>query len=105
MAKTYSDTTLTDSLSLHAKHAMAVIGFKTNHGEQVHLRVASSFISIDQAELNLKREQGKDSFDVTEQKAKEVWNKTLNHIVVEGGTVDQTRTFYSCLYRMLFCPQ
>jgi predicted alpha-1,2-mannosidase len=103
-AQTYSDSTLTDSLSLHAKHAMAVIGFKTKQGEQVHLRVGSSFISIEQAELNLKREQGTDSFDVTEQKAKDVWNKTLNHVVVEGGTVDQYRTFYSCLYRMLFFP-
>ena len=104
IAQTYSDTVLTDSLSLHAKHAMAVIGFKTGNNEKVHLRVSSSFISIEQAELNLKREQGNDSFDVTEQKAKEVWNKTLNHLVVEGGSVDQMRTFYSCLYRMLFFP-
>jgi predicted alpha-1,2-mannosidase len=104
IAHTYSDSTLTDSLSLHAKHAIAVIGFKTVSSEQVHLRVASSFISIEQAEISLKREQGKDCFDVTEQKAKDVWNKTLNHVVAEGGTVDQERTFYSCLYRMLFFP-
>jgi len=104
IAHTYSDSILTDSLSLHAKHAMAVIGFKTTTGEQVHMRVSSSFISLDQAELNLKREQNNDSFDVTEQKAKDVWNQTLNHVVVEGGTVDQQRTFYSCLYRMLFFP-
>ena len=103
-AQTFSDTTLTDSLELHAKHAMAVIGFKTKNGEVVHLRVSSSFISIEQAELNLKREQGNDSFDVTEQKAKDIWNKTLNHINIEGGSVDQQRTFYSCLYRMLFFP-
>jgi putative alpha-1,2-mannosidase len=37
-------------------------------------------------------------------KAKAVWNKTLSRLTVEGGTVDQTRTFYSCLYRMLFFP-
>jgi len=104
IARTYSDTVLTDSLSLHAKHAMAVIGFKTIAGEMVHLRVASSFISIEQAELNLKREQNNDSFAVTGQKAKDAWNKTLNHIVAEGGTIDQERTFYSCLYRMLFFP-
>jgi len=103
-AQTYSDSTFTDSLSLHAKHAIAVIGFMTIRGEQVHLRVASSFISPEQAELNLKRELGSDSFEATEQKAKAVWNQTLNHVVVEGGTVDQERTFYSCLYRMLFFP-
>ena len=104
MAHTYSDSTMTDSLELHAKHVMAVIGFKTSHDEKVHLRVSSSFVSIEQAEINLKREQGSDSFNVTEQKAKDVWNKTLNRLAVEGGTVDQTRTFYSCLYRMLFFP-
>ncbi|MDO3643365.1 GH92 family glycosyl hydrolase [Mucilaginibacter sp. L3T2-6] len=103
-AKTFSDSTATDSLELHVKHAMAVIGFKTGHDEKVHLRVASSFVSIEQAELNLKREQGADSFNTTEQKAKDTWNKTLSRLTVEGGTVDQTRTFYSCLYRMLFFP-
>ena len=104
IAHTYSDTTQTDSLSLHAEHAMAVIGFKTVRGEQVHLRVASSFVSPEQAELNLKREQGNDSFETTEEKGQRVWNETLNHVVVYGGTIDQERTFYSCLYRMLFFP-
>jgi predicted alpha-1,2-mannosidase len=104
LAQTYSDSTLTDSLSLHAKHALAVIGFKTSNGEQVHLRVASSFISLEQAELNLKREIAGDSFEKTAQKGREVWNKTLKHIEIQGGTIDQARTFYSCLYRMLFFP-
>jgi predicted alpha-1,2-mannosidase len=104
VAHTYSDSTLSSGLELTANHVTGVIGFKTNKGEVVHLRVASSFISIEQAELNLKREQGNDSFAVTEQKAKEVWNKTLNRLTVEGGTIDQKRTFYSCLYRMLFFP-
>jgi len=104
LSRTYSDTVSTNSLELHAKHALAVIGFKTTKGEQVHLRVASSFISFEQAELNLKSEQGNDSFDVTKQKAKDVWNKTLNHITVSGASVDETRTFYSCFYRMLFFP-
>lgn len=104
LTRTYSDSTQTDSMELHAKHASAVIGFKTSKGEQVHLRVASSFISLEQAELNLKSEQGNNSFEVTKQKAKDVWNKTLSRLAVEGGTIDQTRTFYSCLYRMLFFP-
>ena len=39
------------------------------------------------------------------QKAKAAWNKQLSRIMVEGGTIDQVRTFYSCLYRTLFFPQ
>ena len=104
LAQVYDNAALTNQLEVTADHVIAVIGFKTKDGEQVHFRVASSFISEEQAELNLKREQGNDSFDVTKQKAKAVWNKTLSHLTVEGGTVDQTRTFYSCLYRMLFFP-
>ncbi len=92
------------NLEYTGDHAGAVISFKTKKGEQVHLRVASSFINIEQAELNLKREVGADSFATTEQKAKATWNKILNRINIEGGTIDQTRTFYSCLYRMLFFP-
>ena len=104
LTRTYSGTALTDSLALHSTHAQAVIGFKTQSGEKVVLRVASSFISIDQAELNLSTEQGNESFETLEKKAKDIWNKTLNHITVSGGSIDQMRTFYSCFYRMLFFP-
>ncbi len=93
-----------DSLTYKGNHACAVISFKTLKGEKVHLKVASSFISIEQAEINLNRELGKDDFETTREKAKGIWNKTLNRVVAEGGTIDQTRTFYSCLYRMLFFP-
>jgi len=104
-ASVWSDYKIAEGLSeLKDNHVGAVITFQTTEGEQVHLKVASSFISIEQAELNLEREIGKETFDVTEQKAKAVWNKTLGHLSVEGGTLDQTRTFYSCIYRMLFFP-
>ena len=86
-------------------HVGAVVGFKTGKGEQVHFRVASSFISFEQAELNLQREVGKDGFEQTKQKAKAGWNKELGRMLVEGGTVDQVRTFYSCLYRVLLFPR
>ncbi|MFS2138695.1 GH92 family glycosyl hydrolase [Duganella sp. Dugasp56] len=93
-----------DIMELASDHSGAVLGFKTEKGEKVGMRVASSFISAEQAELNLKRELATDSFDTTAQKGKDVWNKTLSRISVEGGSVDQTRTFYSSLYRMLFFP-
>lgn len=95
---------LKDELEVKADHAGAIVGFKTKKGEQVHMRVASSFISIEQAEISLKRELANDNFEATKQKGKAIWNKTLSRIAVEGGTVDQTRTFYSCLYRTLFFP-
>ncbi|MGN6416605.1 MAG: GH92 family glycosyl hydrolase [Pseudobacter sp.] len=94
-----------DSLEVTNAHAGAVIGFKTKRGEKVNLRVASSFISLEQAELNLQREIGNTSFDATAQKGKQAWNKVLGRIKVEGGSEEQTRTFYSCLYRAVQFPQ
>jgi len=105
LAKAWHDKILAhDSLEITSAHSGAVIGFKTTKGEKVHLKVASSFVSFEQADLNLKRELANDNFDATCQKAKAVWNKTLSRINVEGGSIDQTRTFYSCMYRMLFFP-
>ena len=105
LAKTWSSKTLNnEDLELTSDHTGAVIGFKTQKGEQVIAKTASSFISFEQAELNLKRELANDSFETTKAKAKTVWNKTLGKIEIEGGTIDQARTFYSCLYRTLFFP-
>ncbi|MRX07273.1 glycoside hydrolase family 92 protein [Pseudoduganella sp. FT25W] len=104
-SRIWSGNKLVDGVTeLASEHSGAVVGFKTEKGEKVGMRVASSFISEEQAELNLKRELADDSFDATAQKGKDIWNKTLGRISVEGGSVDQTRTFYSSLYRMLFFP-
>ncbi|WP_129717917.1 GH92 family glycosyl hydrolase [Pedobacter sp. SYP-B3415] len=104
LGKTWEKNKLKDGLELESDHSGAVVGFKTANGEKVNMKVASSFISFEQAELNLKREVGNDSFEATKAKAKATWNKTLSRISVEGGTIDQMRTFYSCLYRTLFFP-
>ena len=85
-------------------HVGAVIGFKTQKGEKVHARVASSFISPEQAELNLE-ELGHDRFDEIVTKGKNKWNEVLGRVQVEGGTLDQYRMFYSCLYRSLLFPR
>ena len=87
-----------------ADHAGAIIGFQTGKGEMVHARVASSFISYEQAERNL-TELGNDSFETLVQKGREAWNQVLGRIEVEGGNLDQYRTFYSCLYRSLLFPR
>jgi len=106
LAYGWHDSTLVkDSIEITANHAGAIIGFKTVKGETVHARVASSFISFEQAELNLKRELATDDFETTKRKAKREWNKVLSKLLVEGGTEDQVKTFYSCLYRMVQFPQ
>jgi predicted alpha-1,2-mannosidase len=106
----YTGTWRNDTLNLNtleacSSHAGAIVGFKTKRGEQVHVRVASSFISPEQAELNLKREAGSRDFEEVKNEGRMAWNNQLNRIAVEGGTLDQQRTFYSCLYRMILFPR
>ncbi len=96
--------TVAGVLELQDIHVGAALRFVTGKGEKVHARVASSFISAEQAELNL-RELGSDNFDQVCQKGKEIWNRELSRISVEGGTSDQVKTFYSCLYRTMLFPR
>lgn len=73
---------------------------KFKPGSRVQARSASSYISPEQALLNWQTEIGKDkTLEQTRQRGYDTWNKLLNRILVEGGTEEQTRTFYSCLFR------
>ncbi|WP_371291373.1 GH92 family glycosyl hydrolase [Bacteroides sp.] len=102
---TFADKKLEEgSLEQKADHTGAVIGFRTRKGEIVHARIASSFISFEQATQNL-QELGNDSFEQLVQKGNDAWNHVLGKIEVEGGNLDQYRTFYSCLYRSLLFPR
>ncbi len=103
---TFSDSLLVDGrLKVQADHVGALVGFQTaKAGEQVLVKVASSFISPQQAELNLKELEGI-TFDQQVKKGEERWNSELAKIQVEGGSIDQIRTFYSALYRSLLFPR
>ena len=94
-----------NSTNSEGEHVGAIIGFKTKKGEEVHVKVASSFISLEQAQLNLSREIGADTFEQTKEKAKQAWEKELNRIQIEDDNIDNIRTFYSSLYRVLLFPR
>jgi predicted alpha-1,2-mannosidase len=69
-------------------------------GETVQVKIASSYISVEQAELTLQQELGAfKSFEDTRNAAFKVWNGLFNRILAEGGTEEQRATFYSCLFR------
>ncbi len=103
---TWKDSVLSKDVDIaEGKHTMAVVSFKTQKGEQVHAHVASSFISPEQAEINLTREIGHDTFNQTKEKAEATWNKEFERLKVEGGSVDQNRTFYTALYHAMLFPR
>ncbi|PRD46945.1 GH92 family glycosyl hydrolase [Sphingobacterium haloxyli] len=92
-------------VAMEGEHAGAVIGFRTDHKQVVSAKVASSFISIEQAWTNLRSEIGEDNFDGIKSTAYDRWNDVLGKFSVGSGNVDQVRTFYSCLYRSVLFPR
>ena len=95
---------LTGTAEFEGDHALAVVKFKTVRGEKVNAQAASSFISLEQAWTNFKEVEGK-SFAQVKDAAKVRWNEILGRIQVGGGSEDQYRTFYSCLYRSTLFPR
>lgn len=104
-AQVWEDAKVIDEITeLTGNHVGAAIYFKTKKGETIQAKVASSFISVEQAELNL-RELGDRKFDEVMNEGASIWNRELSKIEVSGGTDDQIKTFYSCLYRVLLFPR
>ena len=94
----------TADVKAECNHAGGIVGFKTIRGEQVNVRIASSFISEEQALENLK-ELGSDSFDEVKARGRKTWNDILGRIEVKSDDIDHLRTFYSCLYRSVLFPR
>lgn len=98
------EMSLRGGVEYEGDHALVSVSFATGRGEVVNLQTASSFISLEQAWRNLKEAEGR-SFDDIKTAAKDRWNEILGRIEVGGGTEDQYRTFYSCLYRATLFPR
>ena len=102
--QTVADGKVSSKKEAKAGHSLALVGFKTAKGQVVNLNVASSFISLEQAECSLGEVSGK-TFDAVCTEAKGKWNDILGRIAVEDDDIDHLRTFYSCLYRSVLFPR
>ncbi|MBF6597053.1 MAG: GH92 family glycosyl hydrolase [Fermentimonas sp.] len=105
LTRIVSDKEIQESgLKSESKHSGAFVGFSTVRGEQITAKVASSFISYEQAWLNLNEVADKE-FEAVKQEGRDIWNEVLSKIEIEGGNLDQQRTFYSTLYRSTLFPR
>ena len=95
--------TFADNLSLADDHVGAFLEFPPN--SQVTFKVGTSFISHEQAQINIQNEIGNDSFEQTKTKGKSAWENELKKIEVEGATDEQKITFYTAFYRALLFPR
>ena len=78
---------------------------EVEEGEQILLQVGVSFVSTENARMNLHAEQGQSfNFDKVLNDAVSTWESDLSRIHVEGGTEDQKRVFYTALYHALIHP-
>ena len=82
----------------------AYLTFHTEEGEQVEVQMGVSFVSIENARLNLDTEQQGKNFSQVLEEARRRWNDDLSRILVEGGTEEQKTVFYTALYHTLIHP-
>lgn len=81
------------------------VEFEASANPVVNIRLATSFIGIEQAKANLSNEIGDKDFDSILNAGAERWEDMLEAVDIEGATERQLRTFYSCLYRALLFPR
>jgi predicted alpha-1,2-mannosidase len=96
------DTTKRDAGTISGSGDMgAALRYSTSADEQIMLKTGLSFVSIEQARLNLEEEAGDFGwdFDSARTHAEQVWNDLLTRIEVEGGTEEDKVKFYTNLYR------
>ena len=103
--RTVSDGSVqSEDTESQSAHSGAVVGFSLSGDRKVNLKVASSFISIEQALVNM-QELGDGDFDRIKTEGRARWNEILGRIRVEDDNIDNIRTFYSCLYRSVLFPR
>ncbi len=79
--------------------------FVTKAGEQVDVRVGTSFLSVEQARANLKAEIPAWDFDAVQKKLHATWNEKLSRVTVEGATDDQRHMVATAIYHALLYPR
>ena len=90
--------------ALRAKASAGVMNFAAGTHE-IEVRIATSFISFEQAERNLASELGEKKPSELRAEGEAAWNALLNTVRVECATERQARTLYSCLYRTMLFPR
>lgn len=78
--------------------------YDTDEGEAIEVKMGISYVSIENARLNMNTEQPGFDFDKVRTAASTMWNKDLSKVQVEGGTKDEKTIFYTGMYHLLIHP-
>ena len=96
---------LSNDSVLQMKEAGAFAGFKLRKGEQLLLRIGTSFSSLAAAKKNLAAEVGSKSFAAIRTAATQQWEKTLGQIQVQTNNEKDKRVFYTAMYHSMQHPR
>jgi predicted alpha-1,2-mannosidase len=99
--ETWQNDELSQSQGQTGNHIGFVADESSAGGDQVEVRVGLSYISAEQARKNLKREIAGQSFEQVKEQTRDLWNKRLGAVQVDGGNERQRTIFYTALYRSL----
>lgn len=86
------------------KKSGAYLSLPVKAGEQIVVKVASSFVSVDGARHNMETECPGWNFDRVRSQLAKQWERHLSVVEVTGGNKDALTKFYTSLYRTAFCP-
>lgn len=103
---TFSEAEIYNKSSIgNKKDIGAFIGFALKKGEQVRLRVGTSFSSLEAARNNLSAEVGQKSFNDVKKLAEKEWEQALAQIKVKTDSEKDKRIFYTAMYHAMQHPR
>jgi len=83
----------------------AFVKFNPSGNRMVHVRIGTSFTSVENARENLEKEIPSFAFERTRRVVRETWKEALGRISLRGGTREQKINFYTSLYHALLMPR
>ena len=78
--------------------------YNFEEGDTVEVQIGVSFVSTENARLNLDTEQKGFDFELVQNSAREAWSEALSRVIAQGGSDDQQTVFYTALYHALIHP-
>lgn len=92
-----------DSIN-NGEKVLSELSFENQNNTPLELKIGFSFVSIDKAKENYKKEILEKTFDRVRTEAADTWEALLSKIKISGGTEKQQKIFYSSLYRSFLWP-
>jgi predicted alpha-1,2-mannosidase len=96
---------ITDKSEWEGKHTGFFAEYATSENEVIEMKAGISFVDMQGAENNFRKEIENNAFEQVKANAVSAWNEALSKISVTGGTDVQKTIFYTALYHTMIDPR